>query len=100
MAKLELLGLIEAKKRALSGKRGEITKRYLEHIESLSENGAGALIPDPDESPTAVRRRLSNAAKIVDKKLVIKRAGDTIYFWEEEDEPKQAKRGRPRRSER
>ena len=82
MPSFELVSLEEAmKKSATTGKRGEVIKEYLGYIERLEEGKAGRLQVTEGEKPGAMRRRLGAAAKLVGKKLVIKRVGEEIYFW-------------------
>lgn len=100
MPHFELMPLEEATVKSASGRRAEITREYLGYIGQLGEGQAGRLRAGEAETISAVRRRLGAAAKLAGKKLVIKRAGEELYFWVEPGAPPAGgrRRGRPRRS--
>ena len=76
---------------ASEGKRAEVVREYLGHIDQLQPGQAGRLEAIEGESIAAVKRRLGQVARLADKSLVIKRIGEEIYFWTGEGR-------RPRRS--
>ncbi|HJO81195.1 MAG: hypothetical protein QGG34_02450 [SAR202 cluster bacterium] len=82
----------------LTGKRGEIVREYLGYIEQLRDGSAGVLHADEGETTAAIRRRLGSAAELAGQKLVVKRVGGAVYFWQENNKGKPSRRGRPRRS--
>ncbi len=89
MPRFEMVPVNEALVKTASEKQAEALKEYLGYIEQLKRGEAGRLQASAGESIRAVRRRLGAAAKLTEKNLVIKRAGDDIYFW-----IKGARRGR------
>lgn len=94
----ELMPVDQAIMKSATGKRAQITREYLGYIEQLKAGQAGRLEGGEGESVSAIRRRLGAAAKAAGKNLVIKRAGNEIYFWvrgQESGGPR--KRGRPRK---
>ena len=99
MPQFQLVPLEEAIARTTTGRRAEITREYLSYIEQLKEGEAGRLQAVETESVAAVRRRLGTAAKLAGKELVIKRAGDEVYFWVQPVglSAGRRRRGRPRR---
>ena len=92
MPKFSVVPIEQAQQPPVNTKRTLILKEYQGFIEQVGLRRAGSLQPDPGETPTAVRRRLGEAAKALGMNLTIKRAGETVYFW------KATKRGRPRRT--
>ena len=93
MPTFDQVPLQEAMLKTATGKTAQITKEYLGYIEQLTEGQAGKLQPGEDESLATVRRRLGVAAKLSGKDIVIKRQGNEVYFWVQQ-EP------RPRRQHR
>jgi hypothetical protein len=99
--KFDLVSKNEAVMKTASGKAGEAIREYLGYIAKLSDSGqAGRLQVMPSESARAVRRRLGTAAKLAGRSLVIKRAGDEIYFWVKTRGRRATglRRGRPRKN--
>lgn len=96
MPEFEIVSLNEALMESASGRRLELVKEYLPYIEKLGEGQACRLRPAEGERISTVKRRLNDAAKLVNKNLVVKRVGDQLYFWldTQRAEPKK-KRGRP-----
>ena len=82
--------------KSATGKRAQMMAEYVGFIERLQEGQAGKLQPDEGETVVAVRRRLGAAANLAGKDLVMKRAGDEIYFWL--PRPGERPRGRPRKA--
>ena len=92
MPQFEMLPLEEAMMRSATGRRAEITKEYLSYIEQLGEGQAGKLAVSEGETYATIRRRLGAAAKLVNKDIIVRRAGDDLYFWAQPQE-----QSRPRR---
>ena len=98
MPTFDLVPRNEAELKTASGKRAMIINEYIEYLNQLQDGQAGRLQPVEGEGIMTVRRRIGAAAKAVGKDLVIKRSGDTIYFWAA-DAPRR-RRGRPRKKPR
>ncbi len=100
MPKFDLVSKNEAVMKTATGKAGEAIREYLGYIAKLSDGQAGRLQVLPSESARAVRRRLGTAAKLAGRSLVIKRAGEEIYFWVKTRgrRAKGLRRGRPRKN--
>ena len=82
MVKFEKMSQTEAELDSATGKRAEIMVEYLGYLNQLQDGEAGVLtVSGPDESPTALRRRIGKAAQDAGKEVVIRRKGDAIYFW-------------------
>jgi len=99
MPKFELLPVNEAMAKSSTGKRAQISREYQGYIDRLSSGQAGKLDVAGGESASAVRRRLGAAAKATGKDVVIRRTGDTVFFWmrgQEKTAPR--RRGRPRKN--
>ena len=96
MPQFQLVPLEEAIAKTATGRRAEITRGYLSYIEQLKEGEAGRLQAVETESVAAVRRRLGAAAKLAGKELVIKRAGEELYFWAQPEAPSRGGRRRGR----
>lgn len=94
MPTFEVIPLQEAMlQSSLTGKRGAITREYLNYIERLKPGNAGKLTIGDGDTSAAIKRRLGAVANLIGKTLVVKRVGDDIYFWQEETK---RRRGRPR----
>jgi hypothetical protein len=91
-----MMSIDEAKAKSATGKRALILQEYLGYIEQLEQGKACKLTPGEGESVGMVRRRLGAAAKAFGEDVVIKRAGDEVYFWLK-GTPRQ-RRGRPRKT--
>ena len=95
MPTFELVSIEDAiKDTAITNKRQEVLKGYLEYIEQLEEGLAGCLEATEVETLGAVRRRLGAAARLAGRELVIKRRGQEIYFWLDSRKKTRRKRGR------
>lgn len=93
MPLLEIVSQSEAEVKTTGKARAEALREYIEFINQLQGDEAGKLQPAPGETARAVRRRLSDAARLAGKQLIIKRDGDATYFWLKPA----ARRGRPRK---
>ena len=97
MPKFEAIPLSEAKLKSATGKRAQITQEYLAYIKELQAGQAGRLQPAEGETVAAIRRRLGAAAKLFSKPVTIKREGNEVFFWVQEQK-RTTRRGR-RKSE-
>ena len=82
MPTFEIVPLNDAMLKSATGPRARITAEYLAYINELEKGRAGRLQLGEGETVAAVRRRLGVAAKIAGKELVVKRSGDTIFFYQ------------------
>ena len=99
MPTFELVSVEEATIKTTTSKRAEIINEYLGYLDQLTEGQAGKLHLSEGETAIAVRRRLGAAAKLAGKELVIKRAGDEVYFWVgEKPRRRHGRRGRPQKA--
>ena len=97
MPRFELVPLDEAMMKPATGKRAQMMAEYVGFIGKLQEGQAGKLQPSEGETALALRRRLSAAAKLAGKDIVIRRTGDEIYFWTCESARPRGRRGRSRK---
>ena len=82
MPKFELLPLSAAQAQSATGKRAQVNQEYLTYIEQLKAGEAGSLEAlGEGETLTAIRRRLTSAAKLAGKQLVVRRTPERVYFW-------------------
>ncbi len=94
MPTFDQVPLQEAMMKTATGKTAPITQEYLGYIEQLTESQAGRLQPGQGESVATVRRRLGAAVKLSGKDIVIKRQGNEVYFWvQQEPRPRRRRRG-------
>ena len=95
MPTFDQVPLQEAMLRTATGKTAQITQEYLGYIEQLEDGRAGRLRPSEEESAATVRRRLGVAAKLSGKDITIKRQGEEVYFWvQQEPIPRRQRRAR------
>ena len=93
MPTFDQVPLQEAMLKTATGKAAQITQEYLGYIEQLPEGQAGRLQSEEDENVTTVRRRLGVAAKLSGKDITIKRQGNEVYFWvQQEPRPRRQRR--------
>ncbi len=85
MPTFDQVPLQEAMLKTATGKTAQITKEYLGFIEQLTQGQAGRLQPGEGETLATVRRRLGVAAKLSGKDITIKREGNEVYFWVEQN---------------
>ena len=98
MPTFETVPLSDAEIRTATGKRAVQMQEYLGYVAQLEGGQAGKLQAAEGETAASVRRRLGAAAKLSGKDIVIKRAGEEIYFWLRDDTAKTTRRrGRARR---
>ena len=94
MPLLELVPRSDAMLWTAGKTRSEVLREYLDFIERLKGDQAGKLKLKDGKTALAVRQRLGDAARLAGKELVIRRDGDTTYFWLK---PSAKRRGRPRK---
>jgi hypothetical protein len=97
MPEFTTLSVQEAQLRTIPGRQGKFINEYADYIQQLPQGQAGKLSIGEDEKHTAIRRRLATTAKAMNITLIIKRSGNDLYFWREEREAEQPRRGRRRR---
>ncbi len=94
MPTFDQVSLQEAMMKTATGQRAQTAQEYLSYLDQLAEGRAGRLQPAEDESVATVRRRLGIAAKISGKDITIKRQGNEVYFWvQQEPRPRRRRRG-------
>ncbi len=94
MPTFDQMPLQEAMLKTATGKTAQINQEYLGYISELPEGRAGRLQPGEGESVATVRRRLGVAAKLSGKDITIKRQGNEVYIWvEQEPKPRRQRRG-------
>jgi hypothetical protein len=94
MPNFEIVSMQEARLKTASGRQRQFLDQYAGYIQQLPEGQAGKLQATEDEKISTVRRRLTAAATMLGKNLVIRRSGEELYFW---DEPSQEETPRRRR---
>lgn len=88
------------KKVGTSGTRGRQVQEYLGYLNQIGRGEAGRLKVSEGESVPAVRRRLSAAAKVANKDIVVRRTGEEVYFWLATDpRPRRRRTGSPPKRE-
>ena len=95
MPTFDQLPLQEAILKTATGKTAQINQEYLGYIEQLPEGQAGRLQPSEGESVATVRRRLGVAAKLSGKDITMKRQGNEVYFWVQQEPRARRQRRRP-----
>ena len=82
MPTFELVSRSEAELQSASGTRAALIREYVGYIDRVPVGEAGRLTAGPNESLSAIRRRLGAAARYLGKDITIKRAEDAVYFWQ------------------
>ena len=78
----------------LSGSRGAVLREYVEAVRQLEPGAAGRVTAGEGDTTAAIRRRLTRAAELLGKNLVLNRQEDVVYFWEEGEGPAPVRRRR------
>lgn len=79
MPTFTVIAVKDAERSAMS----DVLAEYAEYLNNLDVGEAGRLSPSADESVKMVRMRLSAAARYLNKKVIIRYAGDDVLFWVE-----------------
>jgi hypothetical protein len=90
----------EAQLRTIAGRQGRYMNVYANYIQQLPKGQAGRLRIGEEEKPLTIRRRLAVAAQMLGINLIIKRSGQDVYFWREdegEEQPRTKRRYTRRR---
>jgi hypothetical protein len=101
MPELTTVSVQEAKLRTIPGRQGKFLNEYADYLQQVPPGQAGKLRVGESEKHTTVRRRLATAAKNMNILLIIKRAGQDVYFWREgtgEEQPRTKRRYTRRRT--
>jgi hypothetical protein len=85
MPEFTTVSVQEAMIRTIPGRQGTYMNEYVDYIQQLSHGQAGKLHVVEQENPLTIRRRLVTAAKAMHIPLTIKRSGDDLYFWREDE---------------
>ena len=80
----------------LSGARGAQLREYIEIVRQLEAGNAGRVAANEGDTTAAIRRRLSRAAELLNKNIVVNRQDNVVYFWEEGQGPTPVRRRRRR----
>lgn len=80
----------------LSGARGAQLREYVEIVRQLEPGTAGRVTANEGDTTAAIRRRLSRAAELLNKNIVVNRQDNVVYFWGEGDGPAPVRRRRRR----
>ena len=91
MLSLEVVTIHDAQLATATG-RSKVLLEYIELIRSVGPGRAGRLTPNVGETTGAISRRLGSAAELAGIDLTVKKATDTVYFWEAK-----RRRGRPKK---
>ena len=84
----------EARTSIANERRAALVGEYIGYIERVGAGEAGVLTAGEGETTQAIRRRLGAAAEALGRSLEVRRTGNVVYFWTQEDR----RRGRPRRT--
>ena len=82
MPEFSVLPANDAAQEAVSAAMPEDLAPYADYLTHLNTGEAGRLVPSDGEDVRMVRYRLSAAARRMGKKVIIRRAGNEILFWE------------------
>jgi hypothetical protein len=97
MPDFAIVSLQDAKLETMPSRQRIYMNEYAGYIQQLSPGMAGKLRPLEDEKLTTIRRRLVVTAQTLDATLIIRRAGDDLYFWSEPAGEAQLRRRTTRR---
>jgi hypothetical protein len=93
MATFATIPLEEARISAMPPRRAT-QEQYRQYVRQLTSDTAGQLQLSEGDRPITERARLQAAAKAEGITLQIQRKGNTIVFWETQEQPKPRASGR------
>jgi hypothetical protein len=85
MPEFTTVSLKEAKVQTTSRRQGRYLHEYIDYLTNLPKGQAGRLTTGEQETPATIRRRLGVAAKTLGIPVIIKRSGNDLYFWREDE---------------
>jgi hypothetical protein len=85
MPEFTTVSVQEAQIRTIPGRQGMFMNEYIDYIQLLPRGQAGRLRGGEHENPVTIRRRLVSAAKALGIHIIIKRSGNDLYFWREDE---------------
>jgi hypothetical protein len=85
MPEFTTVSVQEAQLRTIPGRQGSFMNEYANYIQQLPKGQAGRLKTEESENPLTIRRRLAVIAQTLGIPLIIKRSGNDVYFWREDD---------------
>jgi hypothetical protein len=97
MPEYTTVSIQEAMIRTIPGRQGRFINEYAEYIQQLPKGQAGRLKAGESENPLTIRRRLTSSAQALGISLTIKRSGQDLYFWREDEVAEEPQRRRGRR---
>ncbi len=92
MPEFTTVSVQEAMVRTIPGRQGSFLNQYITYIQQLPSGQAGKLHPVEREKPFTIRRWLARAAQTLGIPLIIKRCGEDVYFWREDEREEQPRR--------
>ena len=72
--------------------------QYMDYIGKIEAGQTGKLIPDKDDTTTAIHRRLGAVAELMGKSLIVNRSASVVYFLEKDSGSGPRRRGRRRKT--
>jgi hypothetical protein len=81
MPEFRMLTVEDAQRQMESTVPGSAGGQYRDYLDQLVPGRAGCLMVAPEEKVGIVRTRLSAAARSAGKQIIIRRAGQLIFFW-------------------
>ena len=81
MPQFSVMPVDEAVRKAEDSAMSDALAEYVGYLSRLVEGEAGRLTPSDGEDVRIVRMRLGAAARRMNKKVIIRRAGDEVLFW-------------------
>jgi hypothetical protein len=94
MPEFTTVSVTEAKLRTIPGRQKTFMNEYATYIQQLPTGQAGKLRIGEQEKPATVRRQLMSTAQALGIPLIIKRSGNDLYFWKEDQGEEQPRRKR------
>lgn len=86
MARLIKIPIEEAKQmKKRIPREAKVLEQYKRHINALGQNEAGKFKIQNNKEGFAIRARLKRAAQALGLNLVIRKRGNEIVFWKEEE---------------
>jgi hypothetical protein len=85
MPEFTTVSVQEAQIRTIPGRQGLFINEYADYIQEVRSGQAGKIHAVGDENPLTIRRRLVSAAKALGIHIIIKRSGNDLYFWREDE---------------
>jgi hypothetical protein len=93
MPEFSTLSVTDARRQTAPNRLKSYMDEYIGYLHQLRPGQAGVLTSVGDETATAIRNRVQAVARELRLALIIRRKGDAVYFWREQQDASRPRSG-------